>query len=286
MIEAELEKKVLEEKAKGSPREYIQNLLKEYLQVYLLYFLYTSPHYKDLIFTGGTCLRHFFGLGRLSVDLDFDYTTIPDSSQMLKQIGVFFHQRHQYPDFSGALKQGGDQILLKFPVLRRLNLAKGAESDFLHVRIDLAKNRSPSFHAIKSSKNIYGFNFVARHYDLPDLMAGKLHAVLKRRYLRGKENRQTVKGRDYFDLLWFLKQGVVPNLRRLSDLLSEEVTLLEVERRCDEKVREFVVKHKGDFQSDILPLLSNPGLIEEYIDNYQEEYQRIKHQSFRVVPVP
>ena len=74
MIYKELENILKEEKLKGTPNGYIRNLLKEYLQIYVLYFIYTSSDYnKNLIFTGGTCLRHFFGLERLSEDIDFDY---------------------------------------------------------------------------------------------------------------------------------------------------------------------------------------------------------------------
>ncbi|MBU4396915.1 hypothetical protein KKC08_02015, partial [Patescibacteria group bacterium] len=64
MIIKELEKIVQEEKAKGSLGLYIRNLLKEYLQIYILYYVYISREYqKNLIFTGGTCLRHFYNLG-------------------------------------------------------------------------------------------------------------------------------------------------------------------------------------------------------------------------------
>lgn len=280
MIEMELEKIVREEKAKGASREYIQNLLKEYLQVYLLYFVYTSPDYKNLIFTGGSCLRHFYGLARLSVDLDFDAETKPDARKMLAQINQFFHRRYKYEQLQGAVKQKESQILLKFPVLKKLGLAEAHESDFLHVKIDLAENRSFSLDPIKTSKSLFGFNFVARHYDLPDLMAGKLHAVLTRRTLKGRENRQSIKGRDYFDLLWFVKKGVRPNLRRLQELLAEPLTLAEAGKRCDEKVAKFVGKHRADFQSDVLPLVMNPDMIEDYVDNYQAEYLRCKQESF------
>lgn len=280
MIEKELEKIVEEEREKNSSGIYIKNLLKEYLQVYILYFVYTSADFKNLIFTGGTCLRHFYGLERLSVDLDFDYTTSPDVRKMLSGINRFFQQRYQYSDLDGSLKQKEKQILLKFRVLQRLGLAKRDESDLLHVKIDLAECASASFHVVKTSKSVHGFNFVASHYDLPDLMAGKLHAVLTRRTLKGRDDRQSVKGRDYFDLLWFVKKGVRPNLRRLSDMLSEALTMAEVERRCDEKVARLVDKHREDFQSDVLPLVMNPDLIKDYVDNYQEEYLRWKRQSF------
>ncbi|MBI3541008.1 MAG: hypothetical protein HY073_02585 [Deltaproteobacteria bacterium] len=56
--------------------------------------------------------------------------------------------------------------------------------------------------------------------------------------------------------------------------------MADVEKRCDEKVVQFVGKHKGDFRADVLPLMMNPDFMEDYIDNYQEEYLREKHRSF------
>ena len=53
------------------PVFYKRNLLKEYLQVLILDFIYSSPKYGGLIFYGGTCLAHCFGLRRLSEDIDF-----------------------------------------------------------------------------------------------------------------------------------------------------------------------------------------------------------------------
>ena len=48
-----------------------RTLLKEYLQIVILDYLYSHPQYSDLVFYGGSCLAHCFGLNRLSEDLDF-----------------------------------------------------------------------------------------------------------------------------------------------------------------------------------------------------------------------
>jgi len=48
-----------------------RNVVKEYLQILVLSFLYSEAQYQQLIFYGGSCLRHCFGLPRLSEDLDF-----------------------------------------------------------------------------------------------------------------------------------------------------------------------------------------------------------------------
>ena len=91
MIYQELEKIVQQERFKKTHLSYIQTLLKEYLQVYVLYFIYTSKNYgKNLIFTGGTCLRHFYNLERLSEDVDFDYLREFESQELLDDLKDFF----------------------------------------------------------------------------------------------------------------------------------------------------------------------------------------------------
>ena len=171
-------------------------------------------------------------------------------------------------------------FLLKFPVLKRLGLASASDSDLLYVKIDLSRIPSEHYSVQTTTKSSFGFNYAARHYDLPSLMAGKLHAILTRRYLKGGKNLNAVKGRDYFDLLWFVQEGVQPNLQRLSDMLAEDISLKTVESRVDEKVADFIKKHKRDYSTDMAPLIKDPAILETYTENYQDEYLRFKVQSF------
>src|SRR3989338_9068763 len=248
MIEI-LQKIVNEKRAQGLPASYIRNVLKEYLQVYVLFFIYTSKKYsKNLVFTGGTCLRHFYGLDRLSEDIDFDFFEIFDPETLRHDVDFFFVSKYKYQKISIALKQKGQQLLLKFPVLKQLGLASGNESDLLYVKVDLAPCPSKTHSIVITSKSQFGFNYAARHYDLPDLMAGKLHAILTRRYLKGSENRETIKGRDFYDLLWFIKKGVRPALQRLSEMLGRSMTLEALAIEVDDRVRVFVQKHTHDFK--------------------------------------
>lgn len=272
MIERELEKIVRDQKERGAQDAFIRNALKEYLQVYLLYFIYTSPQYRqNLIFTGGTCLRHFYGLERLSEDVDFDVPAGFVAADLSEDLKTFFGAKYQYRDLEISLKQKGRQILLKFPVLKKLGLAEENESDLLHVKMDLSQIPSENYSVVTSSKSVFGMNFAARHYDLPSLMAGKLHAILTRKHL---------KGRDYFDLLWFVKKGVCPDIRRLSDMLGIGVDLKTVEIRVDEKVTLFMKKHRGDYRVDMAPLIADPAILEIMIDDYENEYLRSRAQSF------
>jgi predicted nucleotidyltransferase component of viral defense system len=275
MIYKELEKIVIENKRAGQSELYIKNLLKEYLQIYILNYIYTNKKYsKNLIFTGGTCLRHFFDLPRLSEDLDFDFNKELNSEEFFENIKRYFKIKYLYTEITGSIKQQGKQLLFKFPVLKDLDLANDNESDLLYVKIDLQKNPSKIYDTQISSKSIEGFNFVALYYDISTLMAGKIYAVLTRERLVGKNDRKTIKGRDYYDLLWYLKQKVSPNMKRLSDILGEEITVKELTERLDEKVKELDKKYRNDFESDLLPLISNKEIVPVYVNNYIEEYER------------
>jgi hypothetical protein len=137
------------------------------------------------------------------------------------------------------------------------------------------KNPSKYFDLQTTSKSIYGFNFVAKHYDLPSLMSGKIHAILIRK-----------KGRDYFDLLWFLKNSVKPNLKRLSEMLNIDADIDFIEKQLDLKVKELITKHKSYFESDLMPLISNPDFIKIYVDNYSKEYLRFKKQLSKTSSFP
>lgn len=275
MIYKELEKIVIAERAKGNSELYIRNLLKEYLQVYVLNYIYTNPDYsKELIFTGGTCLRHFYGLGRLSEDLDFDYDKEVDSTKFAKDLENYFRVKYKVEDISVSVKQRGRQILLKFAFLKNLGIAKGGESNFLYLKVDLQKNPSEIYDAQISSKNFVGFNFVARHYDLSTLMTGKIVAVLERERFLGKNDRVSIKGRDYYDLLWYLKKQVKPNMPRLSDVLGWSISPEELKKELDAKVRLLLSDYRNDFESDLLPLIENTDFVSAYVQNFEEEYKR------------
>ena len=275
MIYKELEKIVQDQEERGNSKLHIRNVLKEYLQVYVLNYIYTSPKYsEELIFTGGTCLRHFYDLERLSEDLDFNYDNNIKAQKLTDNLLDYFKKKYKVSEVYGSVKQKGRQILLKFSLLKELDLVSGGESEVLYLKLDLQKNPSDRYDTQISSKSLMGFNFVARHYDLSTLMAGKIAAILRRERFVGKEDGSTVKGRDYYDLLWYLKKKVKPNMGRLSDVLGKEITKKELKRALDKKLEMLVTKYRNDFESDLLPLIENTEFIPVYVQNYEEEYRR------------
>ncbi len=277
MIIKYLEKIVKEEKSKNSNNLYIRSTIKEYFQILVLEYIYSSSKYKaNLIFTGGTCLRHMYGLERLSEDLDFDFLEDFEAEDLASDIHGYFKNKMKYSDLSISIKQRGRQLLLKFPCLHQLGLASKSDSNLLYIKIDLEKSKGRSFEVEKTSKNIFGANFVAMHYDLPSLFAGKIAAILKRNLLVGRENLETIKGRDFYDLLWFLKKSTEVNLQFLQEKISDKMSIEELREELEEKVLLATTKFKNDFKNDLLPFISNQEFIKDYVENYKEEFERYK----------
>lgn len=276
MILSYIQKIIQEQQDKGANPLYIRSSIKEYLQIIVLDYIYRINEYKsNLIFTGGTCLRHLYGIDRLSEYLDFDYLDLVNAEEFAGKLEEYFTSSLKYSDLKTSIKQQGKQLLLKFPLLRKLGISGQNESEMLYVKIDISPVVGSSYKAIKTSKSAFGYNFVALHYDLPSLFAGKVSAILSRNLLTGIDNKQTIKGRDFYDLLWYLKGKSSLNMDLLKERIYEpNLTLDQLTVLMDDKVNEACTIYKSDFKNDLVPFISNKGFIADYVDNYLEEYKR------------
>jgi len=281
MIVQEL-KSLLDRQANSNKSSlYVRSLLKEFLQIYVLNFIYLNPKYnKNFLFTGGTCLRHCFGLNRLSEDLDFDLKTAIEVAELKNDVEKYFKTEFMYEDLQVSILQKGRQLLLKFPVLKELGLANDSESDWLYIKMDLSPMVSKIYGENTTLKSINNFNYLVTHYDLPTLMASKMVTILTRQRFLGKENVNVIKGRDYFDLLWFLDKKVIPNLSRLNDLLKSNYSMDQLVTLIDDKVKMAITTGKQYFKQDLIPFIDNPLILDGYIENYGENYKNsIKYLS-------
>lgn len=194
---------------------YNRNLIKEYLQVYVLEFIYSHPCYSNLVFYGGSCLAQCHGLPRLSEDLDFvDLEKKIDVAKMKEELEVFFKNKYNFRVKAAAQKF---RVYLKFPILYKLGLAAKSESDLLFLKVEIFSE----FNFCKSFKTeilpLFKFNksILIKSFDLPTLMATKIRAVLNRQWKKTDkkgDDLMIVKGRDYFDLMWYLEKGIIPNI--------------------------------------------------------------------------
>lgn len=254
--------KNLSDKSKGS-NVLKRNILKEYLQILVLDFIYSNPQYSELFFYGGSCLKHCFSLPRISEDLDFvDAKGDINIASLARDLEDYFKKN---TDLNLTATVQKFRIYLKFPILRGLRLAKTSESDLLFLKVEIFGNLD----FCKSYKSeivpLFKFNksILAKTFDLPTLMSTKIRAILYRKWEKtGKKGKIIikVKGRDYFDLMWYLEKGVKPNIKCIENIKSiEELKekLLKIIEKIDAK----------SIQLDLEPLVEDSNFVKNLSKN-------------------
>lgn len=228
------------------------NALRELLQWEVLAGLHGMEAFREVAFMGGTSLRLLHGLKRFSEDLDFS-ARVPGELAFLKELppglgkwlaGCGFEDAEVAPG-----KEHGAVVSawVGFPgVLKEIGAASMA-SQKLRIKLEFDCNPPGgagfSRHVVSSPSLMA----IAAH-DLPTLMAGKLHAVLARGY---------TKGRDWYDLLWYLGKRVEPNVIFLEAALAQQPAVRGGEaanwRRAVQRVVESVAW--GEIRRDLEPFL-------------------------------
>ena len=99
-------------------------------------------------------------------------------------------------------------------------------------------------------------------------MAGKMLACLERSFQKG-DTSTTIKGRDFYDLLWFMQQRTQPLEDKLAKDGARPYTLIEAWNELRIKVK--AIKHR-DLALDLYPLFENRAFIEAWIDSFHENF--------------
>ena len=192
------------------------NLAREYLQALILASLQRCGAMIPLAFHGGTALRFLFSHGRFSEDLDFAL----EGDRELYDFRAYLQAIH-----SDLVQQGypveiklNDQktvhhAFFRFPgLLFELGLSR-LRSETLAVKLEV-DTKPPSGAGLTTTVVRRFVILNLHHHDKPSLLAGKLHAILQRPY---------TKGRDIYDLFWYLSdpQWPSPNLVLLNNALEQ-----------------------------------------------------------------
>ncbi len=190
-------------------------MAKEMLIYHVLEWLYNHSQYHKLAFYGGTCARVVYDLNRLSEDIDLDNSSGVDLSNfafdlhnhlavglLLPSVEIKSSEEH----VDGQKKIS--RFIIKLPILQQLGISNNP-NDKLHIKIDVSQYQQLSS-TIMTPVVKNGYSILITHWDESNLMAGKILACLNRSFKKGKSNIQ-YKGRDYYDLLWYMQQGVQPN---------------------------------------------------------------------------
>lgn len=262
---------VLEQKDPLLPAETKRIVLKEALQAHVLDFVYNHPSYRRLNFYGGTCLHVVYELNRLSEDLDLDNSASVDLSGLAYDLGRMFANTLGYPETIIKSQRGEHGILrvtLKFPILNTLGLSAHPD-EALHLKVEVSHHRQVSI--IQNTPVFYhGRSFVPAHFSLETMMAGKMIACLERNFQRGREGA-FIKGRDFYDLLWFMQKKVQPLEEKLARDAEKPYAIQSAMEALREKVAAIKV---DDLEVDLLPMFESRPFITAWLEHFHTNFER------------
>ncbi|MBI3534386.1 MAG: nucleotidyl transferase AbiEii/AbiGii toxin family protein, partial [Deltaproteobacteria bacterium] len=201
--------KALQYRNQAITEQEILNTIREYIQTIILKIIFQSKYGSALSFMGGTALRICYNIKRYSDDLDFalDNPKEPyDFFQLIKLI----QKELIWLKFDVTSSASKDKIVqkgfLRFAGLgKEFGLKSLGSMQKLHVKIEVDISPIPIKTEERESFFVNRFQeiFPILKHTLPTLFAGKVLAILKRPYNRG---------RDYYDLIWYLTQKTELNL--------------------------------------------------------------------------
>ena len=243
-------------------------ILKEFLQAYTLDFLYNHPVYRKLNFYGGTCLHVIYGLNRLSEDIDLDNSNGIDLSNLENDLLTFFRSNIGYADVTAKTQIGEwgvRRTTLKFPILYALGLTSHANEP-LHLKVEVSQHKQISI-VRQTPVLLFGRSFVATHFSLETMMAGKMLACLERNFQKGEG--AAIKGRDFYDLLWFMQQKIKPLEEKLANDGRQSYTIQSAMELLGEKIAEMKL---SDLADDLLPLFEQRAFIEAWLEGFKANF--------------
>lgn len=243
-----------------------RNAIYEVSQQLVLAGLSNGGFFDKAAFYGGTCLRIFYGLDRFSEDMDFT---------LLKEDPSFNFEQYFQP------------IIDQFAVVgRNVEIKKKDKKSFGKVESAFLKDNTDvydiSFQTERSIKVkievdivppmkfsteqkllLQPMSFMTRCVALPDLFAGKMHALVFRAW------KSRVKGRDWYDFEWYVRNGIELNFSHLQERIRQfNGREMSAEEFTDELKKRLATTDINQVKADVLPFLNNPRELEIWSNGY------------------
>ena len=243
-----------------------RNAIFEANQQVILAGLYNGGFFDVAAFYGGTCLRIFHGLQRFSEDMDFSLLTPNDKFDFTKyfqpiidefaivgrEVEIKKKDKKSFGKVESAfLKDNTDVYDVSFQTDKSIKIK---------IEVD---TQPPLNFGTEQKLLLQPHSFMTRCFTLPDLFAGKMHALVYRAW----KNR--VKGRDWYDFEWYVRHNVPLDFTHLAE-------------RCkqfnNEEIRQevFMAKLKdrlasadiNQVKNDALPFVRNPNELDIWSNDY------------------
>ena len=243
-----------------------RNATYEVLQQVVLSGLYRGGFFSEAAFYGGTCLRIFHGLERFSEDMDFTllrkdpsfsmekyFPAIIDECRLLgREVEITLKNKQSFGQVESAfLKDNTDVYDLSFRTEKSIKVK---------IEVD---TQPPLEFDTEERLLLQPFSFMTRCLTLPNLFAGKMHALVFRTW----KNR--VKGRDWFDFEWYVRNSVPLNFHHLQVRIREFNGRELGKKQFAELLKEKLASaDMTQVKSDVKPFLKNARDIDIWSNDY------------------
>ena len=247
-----------------------ENALKEIIQEVALLGLHRANFFEKAAFYGGTALRILYGLPRYSEDLDFtlfkadpDFSLSPYFSAVKKELEAYgFHAEVERVDKgqkstveSAFIKANTKIHFLKIESIQKFHSEIQSNAK-LQIKFEVDTDPVTQFEH-ETRYLLAPTSFPILSLKKPDLFAGKIHALLFRKW------KSRIKGRDFYDYVWCLKNDIPVRLNYLSEKSAQSGNLPKVELQNIEQLKALLSERfeAVDFEQakrDVLPFIRDP----------------------------
>jgi len=255
-------------------------VLKEIIQRICLLGLWRARFFEHAAFYGGTALRLLYGLDRFSEDMDFsllrptpDFSLQPFFQALYRELNGFGFEAEitekgkadAGPIIAAFVKSSTRLHFLRIGVPERLS-RQIPGNQLLKVKFEVDTDPPPGF-STEIRYILQPVPFSVRAFAPQDLFAGKMHAVLCRRWGR------RVKGRDWYDLVWFARQEIPLNLNHLAARMRQTGDLAPqgtlTEKAWMDRLRQAIQELDVDAaKQDVLPFLRDTSQLELWSEDF------------------
>ena len=242
------------------------NAIFEVNQQVILAGLYNGGFFDVAAFYGGTCLRIFHGLQRFSEDMDFSLLTPNDKFDFTKyfqpiidefaivgrEVEIKKKDKKSFGKVESAfLKDNTDVYDVSFQTDKSIKIK---------IEVD---TQPPLNFGTEQKLLLQPHSFMTRCFTLPDLFAGKMHALV----YRGWKNR--VKGRDWYDFEWYVRHNVPLDFAHLAERIrqfnNEEIGQAAFMAQLKDRLASTNI---NQVKNDVLPFVRNPKELDIWSNDY------------------
>lgn len=269
----------------------ILQLVRESLQSLVLLALWRSNFFEHAAFYGGTALRILYDLDRFSEDLDFsllkpnnNFTFEKYSSSIIRELEAFGFK----VGFEVKKKNVNSEIesaFIKANTLQQLIVIETPSSitshfdkqKILKVKLEIDTNPPSGFDT--EMKYVFSpIQFAVKSYTLPSLFAGKMHAILCRKW------KTRVKGRDWYDFAWYVGQYPELNLKHLETRMRQSKDYIKEEPLTKHSFNELLYN-----SIDKLDVVKAKEEVEPFVDNkrslelWSKEFFKVAAEKIKII---